>query len=82
MAKIFEKRGAIYNISSGKSITIHDLAKLMLSISGTTLEIKNIQPKKGDIRYSKTSIELAKSQLGYEPKIMLEDGIKNILGIK
>jgi len=82
MAKIFEKRGAIYNIASGKSITIHDLAKLMLSISGIKLEIKNVEPKKWDIRYSKTSIELAKSQLGYEPKIILGDGIKNLLGIK
>ena len=80
--KISGKRGAIYNIASGKSITIHDLAKLMLSISGTNLEIKNVEPKKGDIRYSKASIELAKSQLGYEPKIILKKGIKNILGIK
>ncbi len=80
--KISGKRGAIYNIASGKSITIHDLAKLMLSISGTNIEIKNVEPKKGDIRYSKVSIELAKSQLGYEPKIRLEDGIKNILEIK
>jgi len=80
--KISGKRGAIYNIASGKSITIHDLAKLMLSISGTNLEIKNVEPKKEDIRYSKVSIELAKSQLGYVPKIRLEVGIKNILGIK
>ena len=80
--KISGKRGAIYNIASGKSITIHDLAKLMLSISGTNIEIKNVEPKKSDIRYSKVSIELAKSQLGYEPKIRLEDGIKNILEIK
>ena len=80
--KILGKRGTIYNIASGKSIIIHELAKLMLSTSGTNLKIKNVELKKGDIRYSKASIELAKSQLGYEPKIRLEDGIKNILGIK
>jgi len=80
--KISGKRGDIYNIASGKSITIQELAKLMLSISGKILEIKNVEPKKGDIRYSKVSIELAKSQLGYKPKIRLEDGIKNLLGIK
>jgi len=44
--KISGKRGAIYNIASGKSITIQELAKLMLSISGTNLEIKNVEPKK------------------------------------
>ena len=82
VVKISGKRGAIYNIASGKSITIHNLAKLMLSTSGTNLETRNVEPKKGDIRYSKVSIELAKSQLGYEPKIILEDGIKNILEIK
>ena len=82
MAKISGKRGDVYNIASGKSITIQELAKLMLSISGKILEIRNVEQKKGDIRYSKVSIELAKSQLGYEPKIRLEDGIKNLLGIK
>ena len=82
MAKVSKKRGAIYNIASVKSITIHDLAKLMLSISGSTLRTRNVEPKKGDIKYSKASIELAKSHLGYEPKIRLEDGIKNLLGIK
>ena len=80
--KILGKRGAIYNIASGKSITIHDLAKLMISISGTNLKIKNVEPKKGELRFSKASIELAKSQFGYKPKIRLEDGIKNILEIK
>jgi len=80
--KISGKRGAIYNIASGKSITIHELAKLMLSVSGTNLETRNVEPKKGDTRYSKASIELAKSQLGYEPKIILKKGIKNILEIK
>ncbi len=54
----------------------------MLSTSGTNIKIKNVEPKKGDIKYSKASIELAKSQLGYEPKIILKKGIKNILGIK
>jgi len=44
--KISGKRSAIYNIASGKSITIHDLAKLMLSISGSTLRTRNVEPKK------------------------------------
>ena len=82
MAKVSKKRGAIYNIASGKSITINNLAKLMLSISRSTLRTRNVEPKKGDVKYSKASIELAKSHLGYEPKIRLEDGIKNLLGIK
>ena len=80
--KISGERGTVYNIASGKSITIQELAKLMLSISGKVLETRNVEPKKGEVRFSKASIELAKSQLGYEPKIRLEDGIKNILGIK
>ena len=80
--KISEKREAVYNIASGKSITIQELAKLMLSISGKILEVRNVEPKKGEVRFSKVSIELAKSQLWYEPKMILEDGIKNILGIK
>ena len=73
------KRGSIYNIASGKSISINDLASLMVSLSGKDLSVIHSTPKKGDINYNQADISLAKKELGFSPKIGLEQGIKNLM---
>ncbi|MGI0008925.1 MAG: NAD-dependent epimerase/dehydratase family protein [Nitrosopumilaceae archaeon] len=77
--KIDGKRGNVYNIASGKYVSIQDLANLMLSISGKTLPIEYKKAKKGDIHDSQTSIWLAQRELEYFPKVQLEDGLKMLL---
>lgn len=79
MVKINNKKGNFYNIGSGESTTIEELAKLMISISGKKLSIKHTEPKHGDINHSQTSIALAKKELGYNPKVRLEDGLRILL---
>ncbi len=73
-----EKRGNAYNIGTGKEITINDLAKLMVSISKKDLEINHLPPLKGDIMFSCASIESAKKELGFEPKISLKQGLEKL----
>lgn len=77
--KIKDKRGDVYNISSGKHVTINDLAKMMISISGKSLSIRHIRAKNGDIRKSQPTIKLAKKELGYNPKIDLKQGLKDLI---
>lgn len=66
------KKG-IYNIASGNSITIKDLAKLMIKFSGKNLKIEYLPPKKGEIKFSKADISLANKEIKYESKTKLED---------
>jgi UDP-glucose 4-epimerase len=73
----FGKSGT-YNIASGKTVTIKELAELMVSISGKKLEIQHTTALKGDIRNSQADISLAKKDLGYSPKFEL-DRIKELL---
>jgi len=76
--KINSKSG-IYNIASGKKITIKELAKIIISISGNKIKIKYLPSKKGDIRYSQADISQAEKNLEYVPKIELRKGIKILL---
>jgi len=69
----------IYNIASGKTVTIKELAELMISVSGKKLEIKCTTPKKGDIMNSQADITLAENDLGYYPKFELKEGIRQML---
>lgn len=78
MAMEYNKNG-IFNIGSGKKITINDLAKLMIKLSGKKLDIKTKIGKQGDIRHSHASILLANEKLGYILKIELKEGIRKLL---
>jgi UDP-glucose 4-epimerase len=71
--------GKIYNIASGSHITIKDLAKMILEESNKKLEICYLKEKKGDIRFSSASIDLARKEIGFVPKIKLRDGISRLL---
>lgn len=78
---ISSDKSGTYNIASGKAVTIKDLAEMILSVSGKKLEVKYINPKKGDIMFSQADISLAKNSLGYYPKIELREGIMQLLCI-
>lgn len=75
---ILNGSGGVYNIASGKPITIKELAEFMISLSGKNLKIQYSDKKNGDIRYSQADISLAKKELQYVPKFGLEE-IKNLL---
>jgi len=77
--KIDGKKGDFYNIASGNFITINDLAKLMITISGKTLPIEHTEPRQGDIHHSQTSIQLATKELGYSPNVQLKNGLEMLL---
>src|SRR6185312_12415122 len=69
----------LYNCGAGNAVSIKDLVAKMVKTSGKKLEIKHdlSQPT------IKTSLfldcGLAKKELGWEPKVKLDDGIKSTL---
>lgn len=82
LLNISDKKRKIYNIASGSSISILDLAKMMLKISKKNLPIEFTSQKKSDILYSKASIELAKKEICFLPKISLKKGISMMLDLE
>ncbi len=80
ISNIVGKRGNCYNIATGEHVSIKELAELMISISGKNLEIKYEPPKRRDLVHSQTTIELARHDLKFSPKINLKDGLKKLLG--
>lgn len=79
MKKIKQKKFEVYNIASGKTITINSLATTLLEIFDKSLEIIHKPCKVGDIRHSKASISKAQLELGYYPKISLVMGLRQFL---
>lgn len=63
------------NIGSDRSISINDLAKIIIKISGKDIVPQHVYDKPQGVRGRNADITLAKKVLGWTPKISLEDGL-------
>jgi len=69
----------IFNIGSGKHISILELARLIMRLADIEGEPVFDEPRPGDIKHSCANIEKARKILGFEPQTTLEEGIKKLL---
>ena len=69
----------LFNIARGESVTINELAKLVISIIGNNVEPIHQEPRPGDVRHSLADISRART-LGYEPKYSLQAGLAKTIG--
>ena len=68
--------GKMFNIASGKRITLNQLIATLNEIRGKNLEPIYTKPRYGDIMHSLADITLAREILGYKPRYGFEDGLK------
>ncbi|WP_231186436.1 NAD-dependent epimerase/dehydratase family protein [Haladaptatus sp. DYF46] len=71
--------GEAYNIGTGVSVTIQELAETIHDISASSSEIVHLDPRPGDITKSKADIAKATEKLGYEPTIPINEGLSSFL---
>tara|TARA_B100001750_G_scaffold214969_1_gene198491 strand:+ start:63 stop:959 length:897 start_codon:yes stop_codon:yes gene_type:complete len=67
------------NIGTGNAISILDLAKTMIHVSGLNLEPIISEALDGDIQKSHSDSSLAKNSFGWTSEMQLEDWLKDIL---
>jgi dTDP-L-rhamnose 4-epimerase len=71
-----EAAGQAFNVGSGQSYTIREVAEMVSAILGKAIEPEICgQYRVGDIRHCFADISRARRVLGYEPRITLEDGL-------
>jgi len=73
------KKGDVYNIGTGDSISINELAKLILRISNKKTEIKYKEQNKDEIKDSVADVTLAKNELGFIANQKLQYELINLL---
>ena len=71
-----EQVGTAYNVGTGTSVTIQELAETIVDVTGSTAEITHTEGRDGDIRHSKADIAAIRSELGYEPTVSLHEGLE------
>jgi len=71
-----------FNVGTNISITILDLAKTIIKFSGLDMEPSFGPSLKGDVMKTVADITLIKEKIGWEPKMMLVEWIKEIISLK
>jgi nucleoside-diphosphate-sugar epimerase len=68
--------GKVFNGGTGARTTLNEVAKLLEKITGKKIQTKYDPPRAGDIRDSQADVSLARKILGYEPRVLFEEGLR------
>jgi UDP-glucose 4-epimerase len=71
--------GQVFNIGTGKALTIEDLAQNLIQLSGASSTILHAPAREGDIKHSYANIAKAASMLNYSPTMQVSTGLKELL---
>lgn len=75
------KKSGIYNIGGGERtmISLLECISLIDKITGKKSHINFDKDRFGDLRYYVSDINRAKKELGWEPKVLPEEGVANLI---
>ena len=69
--------GRAYNIGGGSRVSVNDVLEMLGRIAGKPLNITREDAQKGDMRDTYADTSLAKADLGFSPKVTLEQGLES-----
>lgn len=67
--------GNVYNVGTGRSVSVLELVAALNRILGTRLDPTLAPTRAGDVKFSKADISRTRQDLGYEPNVSFEDGL-------
>jgi nucleoside-diphosphate-sugar epimerase len=71
--------GEWINVATGGRISLNELLRVMQQIVGTSLQPVYAETRQGDVQDSQADITKARTRLGYEPTVDLEEGLRRTL---
>jgi nucleoside-diphosphate-sugar epimerase len=71
--------GHIFNVAAGAPATVNELADTIGRLLDKPVERRHLPPRPGDLRNSWADVGEARSRLGYETTVSLEDGLRRTI---
>jgi UDP-glucose 4-epimerase len=68
--------GRAYNIGGGSRVTVNHVLEIIGRLAGRPLDVRREPPQKGDMRDTFADTTLARRDLGFSPRVSLEEGIE------
>jgi UDP-N-acetylglucosamine 4-epimerase len=68
----------VFNVACGQQTTLNEMIAILNKISNKQL-VPNYMPERtGDVKHSRASIDKAREILGFEPRILFQEGLENV----
>jgi UDP-glucose 4-epimerase len=67
--------GQVFNVACGEQVTLSELADQLAELTGSELQPVYEPPRAGEVRHSVADVTLARRVLGYEPRVVLREGL-------
>jgi len=71
--------GRAYNVAGGRRTTLNELLAMVSRAAGHETRAEYAPPRPGDVRDSVADIGRARAELGYEPKVGVEEGLGRLV---
>lgn len=71
--------GQVYNVGTGRAVTVLDLVAAINAALGTNITPKLGDPRPGDVRFSRAQIERIVREMHYQPTVAFEEGIRRTI---
>src|ERR1700722_2632251 len=71
-----ECAGEVFNIATGRRITLNETFKALQSLTSYSGQPKYDPERSGDIKHSLADVSKAQAALGYNPKVDFEEGLR------
>jgi UDP-glucose 4-epimerase len=68
--------GGVYNIGGGSRVSLREVFEMIARVSGRPLQIDQQPPQKGDMRDTYADTSRAQNDLGFQPSVDLEAGLR------
>ena len=69
----------VFNVGSGESISINELAELVMDLVGRRVEVVHVEERPGDIKHSRARIDKISRELNWRPEFSLVDGLRETI---
>jgi len=67
--------GRVYNIGGGSRVSMNHILEIMTRVTGRQLIVQRDEAQKGDMRHTYADTSLARRDLGFAPRVGLEEGL-------
>jgi nucleoside-diphosphate-sugar epimerase len=67
--------GRVYNIGGGSRVTLNHILDLIAKVTGRPVTINRGPAQKGDMRHTYADTSAARRDLGFSPRVSLEEGL-------
>jgi UDP-glucose 4-epimerase len=73
------RAGAVYDIGTGQSTSVRELAELLMELTSRPVPIHHAEFRAGEVRRSRADISRAKNELDFSPIHDLREGLSQVL---